>query len=47
MIEITEISPPLKLSGISSFIVKSDYNEQVIEAIKTCAPAVWHKKEKV
>lgn len=45
MIEISEISPPIKLSGISSISVKFDYNPEIIEVLKQFSPAVWHKKE--
>lgn len=47
MINITEISPPLKLSGLSSLICQFDYNQYVVDAIKTIPTFHWHKKEKV
>lgn len=44
MIEIQEISPPQKLSGRSSLLVRFDYNEQLVNVIKTFTPAVFNKK---
>lgn len=43
MIKITEIKP-IKLSGLSSFLVEFPYNEEIINVIKTFSPAVFHKK---
>ena len=47
MIKIYEISPPQKISGLSSLIVQFDYNEYIIDSIKTIPTAHYHKKEKV
>lgn len=44
MIEIKE-SIPMKLSGLSSFLVKFEYNPEIVEFIKQFQPAVFHKKE--
>lgn len=46
MINITEISPPLKLSGLSSIICTFDYNQYVVDAIKTIPTYHWHAKTK-
>lgn len=34
MIEITEVSPPGKVSGLSSFVVRSEYSEALVAALK-------------
>ena len=47
MINITEISPPLKLSGLSSIICTFDYNPYIVDAIKTIPTYHWHTKAKV
>ena len=47
MIKIYEISPPQKISGLSSLIVQFDYNEYIVDSIKTIPTAHYHKKEKV
>ena len=47
MIKIYEISPPQKISGLSSLIVQFDYNEFIVDSIKTIPTAHYHKKEKV
>ena len=47
MIKIYEISPPLKISGLSSLIVQFDFNQYVVDSIKTIPTAHYHKKEKV
>ena len=44
MITIREISPALKASGLSSFLVSFNYNQQVIQAIKTIPVHIYHKK---
>lgn len=44
MIEIKEISPPQKLSGRSSLLVTFDYNENIVNTVKTFSPAVFNKK---
>ena len=47
MIKIYEISPPQKISGLSSLVVQFDYNEYIVDSIKTIPTAHYHKKEKV
>jgi SNF2 family DNA or RNA helicase len=47
LIKIYEISPPQKISGLSSLIVQFDYNEYIVDSIKTIPTAHYHKKEKV
>ena len=47
MIHITEISPPLKLSGLSSLIVQFEYNQYIVDAIKTIPTFHWHAKTKL
>ena len=47
MINITEISPPLKISGLSSLIVQFDFNQYVVDSIKTIPTAHYHKSMKV
>ena len=46
MINITEISPPLKISGLSSMIVQFDYNQYIIDSIKTIPTTHYHKAQK-
>ena len=46
MITITEISPPLKISGLSSLIVQFDYNQYIIDSIKTIPTTHYHKAHK-
>jgi len=45
MITITEISPPRKLSGISSFIINFNYDPQLVAAIKTLPVYSYNKKD--
>lgn len=45
MIYIEEINPPRKVSGISSFTVKFNYSEPIVDAIKTLPHYIYHKKE--
>ena len=47
MIKIYEISPPQKISGLSSLIVQFDFNQYIVDALKTIPTAHFHKKEKV
>lgn len=44
MITIDEISPPKKLSGLSSFLVKFPYNAEIVEILKGFQPAIFDKK---
>jgi len=46
MIRIFEISPPKKISGLSSLIVDFDYNQYIVDSIKTIPTVHYHKKEK-
>ena len=47
MIKIFEITPPNKISGLSSLIVKIDYNEYVVDALKTIPTYNYDKKTKL
>ena len=47
MIRIFEISPPKKISGLSSLLVDFDFNQYIVDSIKTIPTAHYHKKEKV
>ena len=47
MINIVEISPAKKISGISSLIVYFDYNPYVVDSLKTIPTYYYHKKDKV
>lgn len=47
MIRITEISPPQKISGLSSICVTFDFNQYVVDALKTIPTFYYHKKDNV
>ena len=47
MIYITEISPPKKISGLSSICVTFDYNQYVVDALKTIPTFYYHKRDNV
>ena len=47
IINIYEISPPVKISGLSSLIVQFDFNQYIVDSLKTIPTAHFHKKEKV
>lgn len=47
MIYITEISPPQKISGLSSICVTFDFNQYVVDALKTIPTFYYHKKDNV
>jgi SNF2 family DNA or RNA helicase len=47
VIKIYEISPPQKISGLSSLIVSFDFNQYIVDSIKTIPTAHYHKREKV
>lgn len=47
MINIYEISPPSKISGLSSLIVQFDYNQYIVDALKSIPTYYYHKKDKV
>ena len=44
MINITEISPPKKVSGISSFEISFPYDQRIVDAIKTLPTHSYDKK---
>mgnify|MGYP003309604194 FL=1 len=46
MIRIFEISPPKKLSGLSSLIIDFDFNQYIVDSLKTIPTYYFHKKEK-
>lgn len=47
MIHITEISPPKKISGLSSICVTFNFNQYVVDALKTIPTFYYHKKDNV
>ena len=47
MIHITEISPPQKISGLSSICVTFDFNQYIVDALKTIPTFYYHKKDNV
>jgi SNF2 family DNA or RNA helicase len=47
VIRIFEISPPQKLSGLSSLCVTFDYSEYIVDALKTLPTYHFHKKDKI
>ena len=47
MIRIFEISPGKKISGLSSLLIDFEYNQFIVDAIKTLPTAHYHKREKV
>lgn len=47
MINIYEIAPPKKCSGLSSLLVQFEYNEFVIDVLKGIPTYYYHKKDKV
>lgn len=47
MIYITEISPPKKISGLSSICITFDYNPYVVDALKTIPTFYYHKRDNV
>lgn len=46
MINVVEISPPLKISGLSSLLVSFDFNQYIVDSIKTIPTAHYHKTRK-
>lgn len=46
MITISELRPPYKLSGLSSFKVTFSYDSGIVEAIKTVPGVIWHAAAK-
>jgi SNF2 family DNA or RNA helicase len=47
LINIYEISPPSKISGLSSLVVSFDYNQYIVDSLKTIPTYYYHKKDKV
>lgn len=47
MIYITEISPAKKISGLSSICVTFDFNQYVVDSLKTIPTYYYHKKDNV
>lgn len=47
MIYITEISPPKKISGLSSIAVTFDFSQYIVDALKTIPTFYYHKKDNV
>ena len=47
IIHVAEISPPRKISGLSSIAVTFDYNQYIVDALKTIPTFYYHKKDNV
>ena len=47
MIKIYEISPPKKISGLSSLLVSFEYNPYIVDSIKTIPTSYYHKAKKL
>lgn len=47
MVYITEISPPSKISGLSSLVVQFNYNQYIVDSLKSIPTYYYHKKDKV
>lgn len=47
MIHITEISPPQKISGLSSICVTFDFNQYIVDSLKTIPTYYYHKRDNV
>lgn len=47
MVTIHEISPPKKISGLSSLVVSFDFNQYIVDALKTIPTYYYHKADKV
>lgn len=47
MIYLTEISPPKKISGLSSICATFDYNQYIVDSLKTIPTFYYHKKDNV
>jgi SNF2 family DNA or RNA helicase len=45
IIVIEEISPPLKLSGLSSLLIKFEYNQYIVDALKTLPTFNYSKRD--
>lgn len=44
MIQLTEITPPIKLPGLSSIKVEFNYAKEIIDTVKQIPNAIYHKK---
>lgn len=47
MIYLTEISPPKKISGLSSICCTFDFNQYVVDSLKTIPTYYYHKRDNV
>lgn len=47
MIRLTEISPPKKISGLSSICCTFDFNQYIVDSLKTIPTFYYHKKDNV
>jgi SNF2 family DNA or RNA helicase len=47
LVNICEISPPHKISGLSSLVVQFDYNPYIVDALKTIPTYNYDKKTKL
>ena len=47
MVKIFEISPPHKISGLSSLVVSFDFNQYIVDALKTIPTYNFDKKTKL
>ena len=44
MIKITELRPPIKISGLTSLGVSFSFNQEILNVVKSFSPAHYHKK---
>ena len=44
MIKITELRPPIKISGLTSLGVSFSFNQDILNVVKSFSPAHYHKK---
>lgn len=47
MINITEIIPPKKVSGISSLILSFNFHQDIVDFLKGLPAAYYHRKDNV
>ena len=47
MIKIYEVAPPNKISGLSSLVISFDYNEYIVDALKTLPTYNYDKRNKL
>ncbi len=45
MITIKEISPPRKMTGTSSFCINFDFDQRIVETIKSLPTYYYHKAD--